>query len=115
MLSVDVHGIHLYFFATGSGETLLFVHGLGSSERDRAFQMPAFASHHRVIACDLRGHGQSGKLAGPYSMTQFAADTGGCCRQLMRARCTWWAFRWAAWWRCSWSWMRPKWCEAYAS
>ncbi len=80
MPSVDVRGIHLYYCSTGSGETLLFVHGLGSSERDWAFQTPAFSSDYRVIAYDLRGHGQSEKSAGPYSMAQFAADTAALLR-----------------------------------
>ena len=77
MPRVDVRGTWLHYRASGGGETLLLVHGLGSSARDWELQTSAFASHYRVIAVDLRGHGQSQKPAGPYSMTHFAADMDG--------------------------------------
>ena len=35
---------------------------------------PALARHADVVCLDVRGHGQSGKPAGPYSIAQFAAD-----------------------------------------
>jgi pimeloyl-ACP methyl ester carboxylesterase len=77
MPRVDVRGTWLHYRASGGGETLLLVHGLGSSARDWELQTSAVASHYRVIAVDLRGHGQSQKPAGPYSMTHFAADMDG--------------------------------------
>ena len=38
--------------------------------------LPALTSHHRVIVPDLRGHGYSGTLPGPYSVEQLAHDLG---------------------------------------
>ena len=39
--------------------------------------MPALASSHRVITVDLRGHGQTDRPAGPYTLDQMAEDVYG--------------------------------------
>lgn len=75
MPRIAVQGISLHYEEFGAGEPLLFIHGLGSSGRDWEMQIPAFARDYRVVAFDLRGHGQSDKPRGPYTMRQFAADT----------------------------------------
>jgi 3-oxoadipate enol-lactonase len=36
--------------------------------------VPAWSAHHRVIVPDLRGHGRSGALPGPYTVEQLAGD-----------------------------------------
>jgi 3-oxoadipate enol-lactonase len=66
--------IRLHFEDRGQGEPLLLIHGLGSSSRDWENQMPVFAERHRVIVPDLRGHGQSDRPPGPYSVPLFSAD-----------------------------------------
>ncbi len=71
---MTINTIPLYYESTGSGDPLLFIHGLGSSGRDWELQVPHFARTYRVITVDIRGHGQSGKPPGPYSVAQFAAD-----------------------------------------
>lgn len=44
----------------GSGETVVFLHtGLETGSSDFAFQQTYFANDYKVIAPDLRGHGQS--------------------------------------------------------
>jgi pimeloyl-ACP methyl ester carboxylesterase len=53
---------------------VLLVHGRGSSTREWDRQIPALAAHHTVIAVDLRGHGQSARTPGPYSIALFADD-----------------------------------------
>lgn len=75
MPRIPVQDIWLHYEETGAGEPLLFIHGLGSSGRDWEMQIPFFARDYRVVVFDLRGHGQSDKPGGPYSMPQFAADT----------------------------------------
>ncbi len=75
MPEMDIGDISLYYEVSGEGEPLLFIHGLGSSTRDWEFQVPEFAKSYRVVTLDLRGHGQSGKPAGPYSLRLFAEDT----------------------------------------
>lgn len=44
----------------GQGETLVLLHGLGSTKRDWDFQVPVFSTNYRLIIPDFRGHGQSG-------------------------------------------------------
>lgn len=64
----------IYYESTGQGDPLLLIHGLGSSGRDWELQIPHFAERYQVITVDIRGHGQSGKPPGPYSVHQFAED-----------------------------------------
>lgn len=78
----EVNGIRLYYETQGQGQPLVFLHGLGSSTRDWEAQVPAFANDYQVITLDLRGHGQSDKPAGPYSLPLFASDTVGLLEEL---------------------------------
>jgi len=82
MPKIQLAGIHLYYESTGDGPPLLFIHGLGSSARDWELQTPYFSRTYQVITCDLRGHGQSDKPPGPYSIALFAADLAGLLRAL---------------------------------
>ncbi len=68
---------NLYYEMSGTGEPLVFIHGLGSSTRDWEPQVAEFSKSYQVITLDLRGHGRSDKPAGPYQMAMFAADTAG--------------------------------------
>mgnify|MGYP006277452141 CR=1 FL=1 len=67
-------GARIHYEEQGSGAPLLLIHGLGSSGRDWALQRPFVQARHRVITCDLRGHGRSDCPPGPYSIPQFARD-----------------------------------------
>ncbi len=82
MSKIKVHGIKFYYEISGSGEPLLFLHGLGSSTRDWEFQVPVFAPKYKVITMDLRGHGKSDKPKGPYSISMFAKDVAGIIKLL---------------------------------
>jgi len=66
--------IKIYYEITGEGEPLLLVHGLGSSTRDWEEQVPIFSQKYQVITVDIRGHGQTDKPKGPYSISKFAKD-----------------------------------------
>ena len=74
MPSFEVNQAVLYYESIGEGEPLLFIHGLGSSISDWENQIPYFGAHYRVVALDLRGHGNSDKPPGPYSSRLFADD-----------------------------------------
>lgn len=63
-----------HYRVAGSGETLVLLHGLGSSGADWAFQVEPLAAHFRLIAPDLRGSGLSDAPPGPYRIDQFASD-----------------------------------------
>lgn len=71
----QLNNINLYYEVNGNGQPLLLIHGLGSSTRDWELQAQAFSKAYQVITFDLRGHGQSDKPAGPYSLALFASDT----------------------------------------
>ena len=75
MPKLHANGIDLYYEKNGDGQPVLFIHGLGSSCRDWEMQTPSFSKQYQVISFDLRGHGQSQKPPGPYTMLLFAADT----------------------------------------
>lgn len=82
MPRIRVRDIWLHYEEAGAGEPLLFIHGLGSSSRDWEMQVPFFAGEYRVVVFDLRGHGESDKPRGPYTMRQLAQDTAGLVEAL---------------------------------
>ncbi len=82
MPKINSNGIDLFYETRGAGQPLLFVHGLGSSLRDWEAQAAEFSRAYQVITYDLRGHGQSDKPRGPYSLPQFAADAAGLLKTL---------------------------------
>ena len=68
------HQVSVHYEITGSGPPLLFLHGLGSSGRDWEIQTTYFSGTHTVMTIDLRGHGESEKPPGPYSIQAFSDD-----------------------------------------
>jgi 3-oxoadipate enol-lactonase len=82
MPTIQSNNINVHFEVNGTGQPLLFIHGLGSSARDWELQVQEFSKNYQVITFDLRGHGQSDKPAGPYSMSIFASDTAGLLKAL---------------------------------
>jgi pimeloyl-ACP methyl ester carboxylesterase len=75
-------GIQLSFDIAGAGQPeFLFVHGLGGDRTHFAPQMKYFADQGRVLAPELRGHGESDKPRQPYSIEGFADDLVWLCAQ----------------------------------
>ena len=64
----------LYFTERGSGPPLLLVHGLMVTGEMFEPVIEHFATRHRVIVPDLRGHGRSRGLPPPYTAAQLASD-----------------------------------------
>jgi pimeloyl-ACP methyl ester carboxylesterase len=62
------------YFERGSGPPLLLVHGLMIAGDMFEPVVGEFVERHRVIAPDLRGHGRSRSLPGPYSVECLAGD-----------------------------------------
>lgn len=85
---IAVNGTRLYYRTRGSGEPLVFIHGLGSSGQDWDHQVEAFADRYRVITFDVRGHGRSEKPDDPYSIPLFAEDAAALLRALDAAPAT---------------------------
>ncbi|MEP7358107.1 MAG: alpha/beta fold hydrolase, partial [Anaerolineales bacterium] len=54
--------------------TIVFIHGLGGSASQWRYQLQSFSDDSRVIALDLRGHGQSDRPHTAYDMPAIQAD-----------------------------------------
>ena len=68
-------GISLAYEESGDGSPpLVFVHGWMGNRSLFVRQARHFARQHRVVSIDLRGHGESDKPRGEYSVPQFADD-----------------------------------------
>ena len=65
--SFDSAGVKIAYVVAGDGEPVILIHGLYSSAAMN-WELPGIfdllAKHYRVIALDLRGHGNSDKPAG---------------------------------------------------
>jgi pimeloyl-ACP methyl ester carboxylesterase len=69
-------GVGLAVVEAGAGPPLLLVHGFGGAKEDFADHMDALGEHHRVVAFDHRGHGESDAPddVAAYSLDRLAAD-----------------------------------------
>ena len=73
-------GVKLAYETASSGEpALLFVHGWACDHSFFAPQYMHFAPRHRVVAVDLRGHGESDAPQQAYTMAGFADDLAWMC------------------------------------
>jgi pimeloyl-ACP methyl ester carboxylesterase len=84
MAQLKRDGVALFYEeAKGKKRPLLFVHGWCCDHSFFAPQLEHFAREgHKVVAVDLRGHGQSDKPRGAYTMQLFADDLAFLCREL---------------------------------
>jgi len=64
---VRINDTELFYADVGSGESLLFVPGLGATHGMFKPQEDTFQKTHRLILPDLRGNGLSGRLDSPIS------------------------------------------------
>jgi len=67
-------GTRLSYLEAGQGKTLLMVPGWSQTAEQFKFQLEGLASHYRVIAVDMRGHGDSDKPAHGYRIQRLAKD-----------------------------------------
>lgn len=74
MSKIQVNDIELDYEDYGKGDALLLLHGLGSTKKDWDFQIPFFSKKYRVIAVDLRGHGNSSKPLNDYGVDFMTED-----------------------------------------
>jgi pimeloyl-ACP methyl ester carboxylesterase len=76
-------GVSLYYEEAGAGKPpIVLVHGWTCDHTYFAPQFEHFARDHRVVAVDLRGHGQSDKPEQDYTMAAFADDVAWLCGEL---------------------------------
>jgi pimeloyl-ACP methyl ester carboxylesterase len=67
-------GIAVFVRQAGAGRPLVLLHGLLVSGEMFDPLVGAWSARHRLIVPDLRGHGRSAHLPGPYTVGQQAAD-----------------------------------------
>jgi len=73
--AVTQDGVDIYYIVRGMGEPILFIHGLGESHETWSKQITFFEkSGFKVVAIDLRGHGQSSIPKKKIEMKDFAED-----------------------------------------
>lgn len=67
--------IDMSYIDAGTGETVVLIHGLGGDAAGWERQIEALSSAYRVVAPDLRGHGNSGYRAEePVTLRSFTED-----------------------------------------
>ena len=71
---VPANDIEINVATAGEGPALLLLHGWPHTWRLWSRVMPTLAAHHRVIAPDLRGVGDSTRTAGGYDARSLSAD-----------------------------------------
>ena len=75
MDTIKVGDLRISFDDAGTGEPVIFIHGLACGKRMWFHQMRALRGRYRVIAYDQRGHGLTDAPADPkdYSPSQLVA------------------------------------------
>jgi pimeloyl-ACP methyl ester carboxylesterase len=59
---------------SGAGEPAVFIHGVGSDHESWNGVIGALGQRYRCLRYDLRGHGSSPKMPGPYKLIDFVVD-----------------------------------------
>ncbi len=67
-------GTDLHFIAKGTGKPLIMIPGWSQTAAMYKHQIDALSDNYRCIAIDMRGHGDSEKVAHGYRMQRLAAD-----------------------------------------
>ncbi len=73
-MKAHVNNIDLAYESQGQGTAVVLIHGFPLNRNMWEHQVRGLANDCRVIAVDLRGHGESQVVAGPGSMDAFADD-----------------------------------------
>jgi 3-oxoadipate enol-lactonase len=74
MPDITLSHLRIHYEESGSGDVVLFLHGLGSCGQDWMLQTPVFEQRFRIIAPDMRGHGQTDKPRGRICVAHLTSD-----------------------------------------
>lgn len=83
-MKAKVNGIEIYYELHGKegAPWLVLSHSLACTARMWDPQIQAFKTSHRILAYDMRGHGQTSAPAGPYTLDMLADDVLGLAASL---------------------------------
>jgi 3-oxoadipate enol-lactonase len=83
-MKAKVNGIEIYYELHGKegAPWLVLSHSLACTLRMWAPQIEAFKASHRILAYDMRGHGQTSAPASPYTLDMLADDVLGLAASL---------------------------------
>ncbi len=84
---VNVGEVDLFHEIHGSGEPVLFVHGLGADRQSWMFQVKQMSDQHQLIVFDNRDAGKSSRSSKDYDIKQLADDTLALIEALELERC----------------------------
>ena len=79
---VELPGATVHYAEIGTGEPILFVHGLGGCWRNWLENLPHFGRTHRAIALDLPGFGDSPMPSWPIDMPTYGRLIHDFCEKL---------------------------------
>lgn len=72
--SVTIDGVSLSILEAGTGDPVIFVHGVVTTSNIFPKYLSAYSPDFRGIAVDLRGYGESQKPESGFTITQFSKD-----------------------------------------
>src|SRR3954447_23770406 len=67
-------GIRLQYLESGVGQPLVMIPGWSQTAEQFKFQIEGLSDRYRVIAVDMRGHGESSKPAYGYRIARLSKD-----------------------------------------
>ena len=67
-------GVSLYYLEAGSGDPILMIPGWSQTAEQFRHQLEGLSDRYRVIALDMRGHGESDKPEFGYKISRLAKD-----------------------------------------
>src|SRR5260221_3300666 len=67
-------GVRLHYLEAGAGKPIVPVHGISQTAEQFKFQIEGLSDRYRVIALDLRGHGESEKVNFGLKIHRLAQD-----------------------------------------
>ena len=86
---VNVDGLRLSVLEAGTGDPIIFVHGVVTTSNIFPKYVGAYAPDFRGIAVDLRGYGDSEKPATGFTIERFARDLIGLADALEIEKAVW--------------------------
>ena len=86
MSKILVRGIEIGYDEAGSGTPVVLLHGFPFNRTMWSEQIEALTPRHRVLAPDLRGHGETTVTSGPATMEEMARDVAALMEKLNISR-----------------------------